>query len=216
MYFLVHFKGQLCKTLSPYYCHIFFCFLWITTVIPSALSRSFNIALSQIVATPSTSHSLHSKSVMHVNHSCHAFTHSIFIRCVFWQRQVFVFGCVTLSPIFTPPSLLYASPYLIKPCSSLLCSHSVRKKRGEDSGWGKTWEKRGDGRRYTVEKEWGACVITEGEKRLERVLGTDEGKMTWWKDACKSTVIEGNEWRCFVRRDAEEKQNKGGRWMERE
>lgn len=54
-------------------------------------------------------------------------------------------------------------------------------------------------------------MITEGEKRLERVLGTDEGKMTWWKDACKSTVIKRKEWRCFVRLEAEEKQNEGGR-----
>lgn len=33
-------------------------------------------------------------------------------------------------------------------------------------------------------------MITEGKERLERVLGTDEGKMTWRKDACKSRVIE--------------------------
>lgn len=29
------------------------------------------------------------------------------------------------------------------------------------------------------ERERDAGLITEGEKRLERVLGTDEGKMTW-------------------------------------
>lgn len=41
-----------------------------------------------------------------------------------------------------------------------------------------------------VLKERGGFVITDGKKRLERVFGTgDDGKMTWWKDACESTVI---------------------------
>lgn len=51
-------------------------------------------------------------------------------------------------------------------------------------------------------------MITEGEKRLESVLGTDEG----WKDACQSTGIER---RCFVGLDAEGNTSEGGRKTER-
>lgn len=35
------------------------------------------------------------------------------------------------------------------------------------------------------------CLVDNPEKeRLQRVLGPDEGKMTGWKDSCKSTLRE--------------------------